>query len=252
VNALLLAMLLAVTSAGVAPAGVAQRPGLLRAEAAVRADDDAAALQLLEPLAAKGDKRAEYRLGQVYEQGLALPRDPARALRWYERSARQAYTPAERRLAMLYLEGRLVPQDYDRARQWLERAAHDGSARAQLALADLLRKGLNRAPDPIMAYVWYDFAAAGGNIVARRSRDQVAKTLTPAQLEEAQRTAQAIAPSVHGAGADASRSHTDGDPTQERTLAPACGCPGLRACRDDQLHAACLLQDATSLRCTSS
>jgi len=45
---------------------------------------------------------------------------------------------------------------------------------------------------------------------------------------------------------------TDREPTQERTLAPACGWPGLRACRDDQLHAACLLQDATWLRCTSS
>ena len=170
-------------------------------DAARGTDDDAAALQHLQPLAANGDKRAQYRLGRIYEHGgVAVPRDPTRAVQWYERSARQAYVPAERALGMMYLEGRLVPQDYDAARKWLERAAHDGSARAQLALADLFREGLDRAPDPIMAYVWYDFAAAQGNLAARKKRDEVEKALTPAQLEEAQRTAQALAPSVLGAG----------------------------------------------------
>ena len=50
----LLAMLLAVTSAGGVLGPIAHDPRLLQAEAAKRADDDAAALQLLQPLAAQG------------------------------------------------------------------------------------------------------------------------------------------------------------------------------------------------------
>ncbi len=178
-------------------------PMLARAEQSLPTDaalDDATAIQTLKPLADNGDARAQYQLGEIYERGVAVPRSGAQVVHWYERSARQAYMPAERALGLLYLEGRLVPQDYDAARNWLERAAHDGSDRAQYELGKLLEHGYNRAPDLIMAYVWYDFAAAQGNTEARKARDILATKLPSDRLEEAQRIAEQLAPSVLGAG----------------------------------------------------
>ena len=194
--AMLLALLLALV---IFP--ILERTGQsLRAESEVQVGDDPATLQTLRPLAEKGDERAQYQLGEIFERGVGVPRSGAQAVHWYELSARRAYMPAERALGLLYLEGRLVPQDYDAARNWLERAAHDGSDRAQYELGKLLEHGYNRAPDLIMAYVWYDFAAAQGNTEARKARDILATKLPSDHLEEAQRITTQIAPSVLGAG----------------------------------------------------
>lgn len=181
-------------------AGPAGAAGVAQGKTDMDAGDYALARHVLQPLAAHGDERAQYLLGRMFERGLGLPTpDGRKAVRWYTKAAQQAYGPAERALGLLYLNGKTVPQDYALARKWLERGAHDGSGRAQLALGRMFEKGLGGAPNPIMAYVWYDFAAARGNTVARKHRSHLDRTLSRAQLAEAQRVVQRLAPSVIGA-----------------------------------------------------
>lgn len=61
-------------------------------------------------------------------------RDPQAAARCFERLARAGWAVAQNRLGELYAQGLGVPRDLDRAREWFRRAAAQGHplARANL------------------------------------------------------------------------------------------------------------------------
>jgi TPR repeat protein len=59
------------------------------ANAAIKRRDYANALQLIRPLAEKGDANAQYNLGVFYDNGLGVPQDKVRAYMWFNLSAAQ-------------------------------------------------------------------------------------------------------------------------------------------------------------------
>lgn len=128
-------------------------------EAAKRANDSAAAVKVLQSLAAAGDAKAQTELGVMYEAGsIEVGKDFVQAARWYRRAAAQGYTDAQYWLGSMYAEGRGVPQDYQWAHKWLNLAAAaypDGEFRDQIA----------------------------------RARDSVATRMTPEQIVDAQKLA---------------------------------------------------------------
>ncbi len=63
-------------------------------------------------------------------------RDPQAAARCFERLARAGWAVAQNRLGELYEQGLGVPRDLDRAREWFRRAAEQGHP---LARANLTR-----------------------------------------------------------------------------------------------------------------
>ena len=89
-------------------------------------------------------------------------------------------------IAELYRTGKGVRADVAEAMRWYLLAAEAGDAVAQLNLGDAYARGLGVAADPIEAYVWFSLAAAQGRQWPAMRRREIADTLSPAQLTEAE------------------------------------------------------------------
>lgn len=136
--------------------------------------------------AEQGHAKAQFNLAVLYANGLGVDKDMAEAVRWYQQAAARGQPEAQFNLAGLYQDGVGVFQNYATAAHWYQLAAFQGHAVAQNNLGILYASGQGIFQDLIAAYAWYDVAAANGNDKARLNRDQLAKTLTPAQISAGQ------------------------------------------------------------------
>ncbi|MBZ0260515.1 MAG: sel1 repeat family protein [Hyphomicrobiales bacterium] len=152
--------------------------------------DFATALRIITPLAEKGDAEAQFVLGYMYETGHVAPQNSIEAAKWFRRAADSGDTIAQISLGRLYEKGKGVPQDYAEAKVLYAKAAAKGSARGHFRLAGLYRFGLGMPQDLVQAHMHFNLAAAGFTILpARETRDEIAKSMTAAQLSEARRLA---------------------------------------------------------------
>lgn len=95
-------------------------------------------LSIVEPLASKGNARAQVILGSCYENGLGLGQSPAIAVQWYQLAAEQGNSVAMERLGYAYAVGNGVVPNFQLAVQWMANAAERGAPGAieQLAIWD--------------------------------------------------------------------------------------------------------------------
>ena len=148
------------------------------------------ALKLITPLAERGDAEAQFVLGYMYETGHVAPQNSTEAAKWFRKAADNDDTIAQISLGRLYEKGKGVPQDYVEAKVLYTKAAAKGSARGHFRLAGLYRFGLGMPQDLVRAHMHFNLAAAGFTILpARENRDEIAKSMTAAQLSEARRLA---------------------------------------------------------------
>jgi TPR repeat protein len=87
----------------------------------------------------------------------------------------------------MYDYGRGVPEDDTEAAKWYCKAAEQGNRFAQLFLGIMYKFGRGVPQDYVLAYMWLNLAAAQGSSGARIVRDQLALSMTPSQIAEAQR-----------------------------------------------------------------
>ncbi len=113
--------------------------------------DYATALREFRVLAEQGNAKAQNNLGLMYNNGEGVPQDHAEAVKWYRKAAEQGYSVAQYTLGFMYGRGVGVPQDY------------------------------------IQAHMWFNLAGAQGDNYAYR--DIIAKSMTAAQIAEAQKLA---------------------------------------------------------------
>ena len=123
----------------------------------VRGNYEAAMLDLL-PLAYQGDAKAQNYLGDIYYEGLGVPRRDDLAAQWYLKAAKQGYRESQTALGTLYFDGSGVPQSYRKAIQWWRKAAVQGGPRAQNSLGTLYEKGVGVPMNLILAYKWYSLS----------------------------------------------------------------------------------------------
>lgn len=128
-----------------------------------------------------------------FEQGMraANLRDYAGALREWRPLAEEGDPRAQYYLGELYEEGRGVERDHRQAAMWYERAAHQGEARAQNALGILAIQGLGMPRDPVEAYKWFALAANAGNGFAARNLEKLAGMLSDQQVARGEQAAAA-------------------------------------------------------------
>ncbi len=113
--------------------------------------DYAADLELVRPLALKGEAWAQSELGFMYENGYGVPQDYTQAMIWFRKAADQGDARAQNNLGVMHAKGEGVPRDYSQAMIWFRKAADQGYARAQNNLGRMYHKISN----------WTDQAAAG-------------------------------------------------------------------------------------------
>ena len=117
----------------------------------VRAMEDEQMLEQLEGKANAGDAEAMYELGWRSALGMGLPQDDDVGVKWLKAAAEAGHMLAQNNLGARYLSG-------------------DGVETNNLE-----------------AFVWFSRAAAQGDRKAGKNRDTVAATLSPAELQEADR-----------------------------------------------------------------
>ena len=191
--------------------------------AAANAGDYAKALKEWGPLAEAGDRKAQYSLGVIYNNGDGIPQDYGQAAKWWKLAAEQGSAAAQYQLGILYLNGNGVLQDYKQTVKWWGLAAEQGYAAAQYQLGVLFRNGQGVlqdykqavkwwrlaaeqgsaaaqnilglsyvlgeggvGKDLVLAHMWLNIAAANGNDTAAKMRKNVTEQMSPAALEKAQ------------------------------------------------------------------
>lgn len=147
------------------------------------------ALGELRPLARQGHKLAQYKLGQLYDNGQGVPQDSGAALAWYRKAAEQGHAEALFTVGHMYKNGRAVQRDYRAAMRWFRRAAELGHAASQAQLGVMYYVGLQIRRDYVQAHMWLNIAASLGDHLAPRYRNIVAKRMTPVQIVRADRRA---------------------------------------------------------------
>jgi localization factor PodJL len=150
------------------------------------ASDMAQAAQWYAKAAELGLAPAQYRLAALYEKGVGVERDIDAALTWYGKAAEQGNASAMHNLAVLHAMGADGAADNERAASWFIKAAELGVKDSQFNLGILSAKGVGMKQDLGEAYKWFALVAQGGDKDAAAKRDEVAKMLSPAELEKAQ------------------------------------------------------------------
>lgn len=148
--------------------------------------DSEAALKEFMPLAAKGDARAQFELGFMYERGKGVLQDYKESLSWFRKSAEQGNASAQFFLGQRYDIGKGVPQDYTEAASWYRKSAEQGGTLAQIHLGFLYELGQGVPVDMIQAYKWYNLAALAGNVIASQKKKAAEARITPKEIMEAQ------------------------------------------------------------------
>ena len=124
-------------------------------------------LKQLRTMAEKGDPDAQFRLGELYEEGDIVDRDLDTAIESYRKAAEQGHSGAQYALAHNYHLGSGVTQDMAAAMVWYRKAALQGDEWSQLALGDQYRIGLTVPRNLVQSTKWYRRAAERGNIFAQ-------------------------------------------------------------------------------------
>ncbi|MEK1890198.1 MAG: peptidoglycan-binding protein [Phyllobacterium sp.] len=149
------------------------------------ASDYAKAVEWYSRAAERGFAPAEYRLGNFYEKGLGVGRDLAKAKSYYELAAEKGNASAMHNLAVLFAGGVDGTPDNETAARWFSQAAELGVKDSQFNLAILSAKGMGVPQNLEESYKWFALAAIAGDKDAAQKREDVAKVMTPEQLERA-------------------------------------------------------------------
>src|SRR6266403_1456755 len=142
-----------------------------------------------------GFSQAQYNLGLMYERGVGVPKDDLESFSWTRKAAEQGFAQAQYNLGLMYDHGAGVAKDDAQAFNWMCRAAEQGNLPGQVSLGGRYLKGIGVKQNDIAAYMWFNLSAAQGEKAAAMIRDTLARSMTPAQIAEAQRLTREWKPS---------------------------------------------------------
>ena len=150
------------------------------------------ALKDLRRKAAQGDADAQFKLGYAYSHGEGVAYDEEQAVAWFRRAAEQGNAKAQYFTGVMYASTNLRWQSVTQAARWYRKAAEQGVEGAQYELGMMLTNGQGVEQNDCEAYVWLSIVATHpsddpGPRGAHLVREDIARRLTPLQLEEAQR-----------------------------------------------------------------
>ena len=87
----------------------------------------------------------------------------------------------------MYANGEGVHKDLVQAVFWIRKSAKQGDADAQSNLGAMYARGDGVPKDEVISYMWRNLAAAQGNEFAKKAREALGASMTPAQIAKGQR-----------------------------------------------------------------
>lgn len=127
--------------------------------------------------ASNGNPESQYKLGNMYTEGVGTNIDLARAAEFYEQSASQGYVKAEYKLGLIYYEGTGVKASKKAAYNWFKKAAEENYAAAQYYLGKMYASGKGVKRNYRTALEWYTKAVDGGFNQARSEMIEVTEKM---------------------------------------------------------------------------
>lgn len=94
--------------------------------------------------AKNGNREAQFKLGNIYERGEAVPKNLEKAFEWWLKSASQGFVNAQYSVGMSYMRGDGVNEDMVRSYAWLLLASEQGHEGAKRS-ANYLENKMNSA-----------------------------------------------------------------------------------------------------------
>ena len=138
--------------------------------------DYGTALSGLQPMALKGERRAQHYLAFMYLRGKGVPQSDSKAVTWFRRAAEQGHMKAQYNLGVMYHIGLGVKQNDAQAVRWFRAAADQGHSEAHQNLIFMRSKGRRLKADTASAQ-----AEISGRIKAAKKRRDFRRPLASAQ-----------------------------------------------------------------------
>ncbi len=137
------------------------------------------ALAELKPLATAGDVEAQFRMGQMFENGWSVRASYQEALVWYRRAADRGHVEATIRIGDFHQHGFGIPRSRREAYGWYLKAAEKGHPGAMALVGRWNLEGIAKWPDFLAAKTWLNKAAAAGDAGAQELIDTLASKNHP-------------------------------------------------------------------------
>lgn len=145
-----------------------------------QAGNHAGAIAEWRPLAERGDKDAQFNLGQAYRLGRGVPLDIALAQTWFGRAAAQGHEQAESIFGLMLFQNGQRQQ----AMRWIQRSADRGDPQAQYIYGTALFNGDLAPQDWPRAFALMTRAAAQGFPPAAASLAEMERHVPLAQRQQ--------------------------------------------------------------------
>lgn len=135
--------------------------------------------------AKEGNPRAMATLGNMYRDGLGVPKNSMRAIEWYKQAAELGNRGAQYSLGSMYEEGEGTSVDLKEAARLYEQSARQGMPEAQFALGLSYEFGEGVLRNRRTAIYWLNQAGAQGDGRAKWHADWLSRPDTPQFKDEA-------------------------------------------------------------------
>ena len=123
--------------------------------------------------AKQGNAAAQFRLGNLYFEGIDIPQNHAKAVKWYRRAAEQGYANAQINLGYCYANGKGITKNEVKAVKWYRKAAMKGDAAAQEIFSHCAAHGEGVTEDELKGVKWFRKANEQINGDATKSQAQI-------------------------------------------------------------------------------
>ncbi len=140
----------------------------------------------LEKAANQGSAEAKNMLGNMYRQGLEVPKDDRKAIEWYQKAADQGFAESQYFIGLMYAVGINRVKDFNKAKLWWLKAAVNGDGTSQMLIGDLYIQEDGTPVDKVLGYAWLDVAARNGADIAASTRDNIT-AMSASEVDEAKR-----------------------------------------------------------------
>jgi len=137
----------------------------------------------------RGNAKAQLKLGTMYYQGIGVDESKAKAAKLYRMSAKGGNGKAQTLAGLVYGEGIGVDQDYEESLKWFRLAAEKGYATAQYNLGIMYRDGNGVDRDNLASHMWFNIAVKNGSDDGSMEKDELEENMAPEQIAEAKKLA---------------------------------------------------------------
>lgn len=176
-------------------------------------DDPASQFEYIRVTAEEGNSRAQFNLGNCYNEGHGVEEDKAKAVYWWRKAAEHGYVEAQRHLGYRYYKGDSVEKDIMEALKWWKQAAEQGDPKSQFEIGQRYCTDDGVDEDMIEAVKWFQMAAEQGfapaqyNLaVAYANGDGVPQDMAEANKWSLEAAKQGYEPALKVFGIDPSKS----------------------------------------------